>query len=202
MATKAVRTNISGFLRGQFVQNVLHWLVIESGTVDDFTTATNVNAAIVAEMASYYLACLPEDYVGSSLRSQVITTVTHPGHGPVSVAQVGFNGEVGERTGTLAVTSIGPIIIAPFEVSGNPRSGKIYLPGVTETDVNNNRLTDELLDAIGALEDLLVALIAMAGSDTMKYQVYSPSEVEVYTPLGMYVSTQVGSIRNRQRPHG
>jgi hypothetical protein len=193
---------ISGFLRGQFVQNVICGLYTPISTQTDFESAFKAGRLWVEGIGSQYLDCLPVDYIGSSVRAQVFSTGALPDEGPAATIQLEFNGQPGTRTGTLAVTSIGPIIVCPFEVSGRPRSGKIFLPGVTETDVNNNRLTDELLTAIAAFTDLLINDITDGDGNTWKFKVYSPLEGNMFPPEGMYVSTQVGSIRQRQRPHG
>lgn len=193
---------MSGFLRGQFVQNVLHFKYDPPGTETDFESALNVGQHIVTYLADVWFGCLPVDYIGSSIRAQVFPTATIPGSGPAATVQTGFNGMPGGRTGSIAVTSIGPIVVMPFEVAGKPRSGKIFLPGVTENDVNNNRLSDELLSAINDLTTILNADIAVGGSGTLRLNVYSFLEDNLFQPEGMYVSTQVGSIRKRQRPHG
>jgi hypothetical protein len=200
--TKAVRLTISGFLRGQFTQCVTAWKYTPASTETDFASAVKAAQTFITEVASYWLGSLPVDYVGSSIRAKVFPTVLYTADGTNATVQVGFNGEVGTRTGTIATTSIAPLLIWPFEVAGKPRTGKTYMPGVTETDVNNNRLTDELQDALGALQVLLLNDISFDTTGTMRFSIYSPKDNEIYVPEGGYVSTQVGNIRARQRPHG
>ncbi len=200
--TKAIRLTISGFLKGQFVQNVMaiNWVPISAQT--DFASAFFAATSFVTDLSDYYLACLPVDYIGSSVRAQVFSTTLYPNSGNVCTVQAGYNTLPGQRTGTLAVTSIGPILVFPFEVASKPYSGKMFLPGVTEADVDNNRLSSGLLSALQSLGDALVNPITDGDGNVWQYNIYSPKNSEIYPPVGQYVSTEVGSLRQRQRPHG
>lgn len=200
--TKAIRLTISGFLRGQFVQNVTAWKWTPISTQTDFESALKAGQAFIDMIAGNYLDCLPVDYIGSSVRAKVFPTTLYNSIGPTLTLQNGFNTIAGTRTGTLSVTSIGPIIVTPFEVASKPRTGKLFLPGVTESDVDNNRLSSALMTALEAFYPFLNADQVDGDGNIMRYQVYSPTNNEIYGPDGVYTSTQVGSIRARQRPHG
>jgi len=148
MGVETYELVISGKIAGQFVQNVLHLNLDNTADTDPFTVAnallTKMNTA--TEFSALWCDCLPEDYTMTSQRCRRIT----PTGGPTQIfLQSSLYGTSGTRSGNVDVTTSCPLII--WLTSLRPsKTGRTYMPGVSENDIEEGVLEPSLLTALAA----------------------------------------------------
>lgn len=153
MANECYELIISGKIAGQFVQTVLHLNLDNTASTDPFVMATAILAKMntSANFSAKWLDCLPEDYTMTSQRVRRVL----PTGGPTQIyLQSNLYGTAGTRSGTVDVTTSCPLIIWLTTLRPS-KTGRTFLPGVSENDVDEGVLEPSLLTAIQSLGTLM-----------------------------------------------
>lgn len=197
MATSTYRLTISYNTAGQFAQNVLHY---------DFDDAlfTSSIAAAAALNAAFNTHCSGPLKDALSLHTQILSYKSRKvtGGGGFEAVLLGVTTDVGNRTGDLSASGLAPLI--RFVTNAIPPiTGRIFLPGISDSDVIDGFLDaaffTDLTDLANVLDDTLT--LSGGGAPTATPVVLSHSPITVSTPIHIAVpSPYLSTQRKRQRP--
>ena len=202
MAIRAYEVVFSGVLAGQFVQTVQHLQADEPADNGAFVTAreiisvTNFNGMVTSLMD-----CIPEPYTLTSIRCRRV----FPTGGPTAITLGGlYNDFVGLRAGEISSAQVNPVILWIGETD-EAALGKLFIPGVSETDISNMALAGGLVTALNAFIDAWIDGITISAVDyvgSIATRATSPPHnvVSVREISFGQVSPMIGTQRRRLRP--
>lgn len=192
----------SGVLAGQFVQTVQHLGADEAGTENAFATAQNIISPTNFDpLNDLFLGCIPQDYTLTSLRCRRVLG----GLGPTAVFLGGeYATSVGQHAGQISAAQVNPVILW-VGLDTPTHLGKVFIPGVSEDDIDAMALVPALiadLNAFGAGwiagitvgAELYRGCIARRGA-TAPFPVIDADPIE-YSQISPLIGTQ----RRRLRP--
>lgn len=140
---------ISGTLAGQFVQNVLHVNVDNSSSVNPYVIAEDVLDTLNNTHLFFdaWCAALPGDYKVTSARCRRVLATG----GPTAI----FLGAVlsestGQRAGSIQSAQVNPVLVLLTTLRPN-RPGRVFLPGLSETDCDDMTYTAGVIATFTAL---------------------------------------------------
>jgi hypothetical protein len=147
MAVEHYECVFSGTLAGQFVQTVLNVKATIAVPVNAFATALLIAQDIAANgIQSSFAACLPVDYLFTSLRVKKIDG----SGGPTAIVLVSdFTDPAGVRAGSISSAQVNPLIIW-IGTTTPDKTGRTFIPGVSETDIDDMILVAGLITAYQA----------------------------------------------------
>lgn len=189
---------VTGHLAGQLCQNVFHFATENIGGDTLFGYAKNLGEILMATggFLSKYVDCLPEDYIGSSLRVRCIGVTPGPTYYAGSGAWA--DGYTGTRSGAISSAQVSPLII--WIPDANPtKTGRTYLPGVSEDDIDEMILVVPLLTAIA---DFCGVYITIGSTSDIQYgaAIWRRSTSDNDPITAAYVSPHIGTQRRRLVP--
>jgi len=200
MSDEVHEVTVSGILAGQFVQTVQHVRATIATPVNAFATSLLISQAMVAPgmQMDQFLLCLPEDYIGTSLRVRRVL----PSNGATAVVLAGvWEGEsVGQRSGEISSAQVNPLI--QWIPSNNPdQQGRLFMPGVSETDIDGMALSGALLGAMQTfIESWIDGGTVGGGADIYKGTVFRRDDGVDDLIFAGQVSPLIGTQRRRLRP--
>jgi len=197
MATNIYSVAISYNCAGQFAQNILHYQFDDSGYGSTAGAADALLTAWDTANRTKLKNLLPTATTLVSMRAR---SVTQPGG---FESFFGFPaGQTGARTGAVAASGIGPcIVLVPI---GNAKvRGRVFLPGITDSDAVDGEYSTGYLTAYSTNENLFRNSLVLGGGGTPTALpvIFTRKPVKVgtqiaHTGLTPYPATQ----RRRQRP--
>jgi hypothetical protein len=145
---------ISGVLAGQFVQNVMHVNVDNSSSVNPYAIAEDVLETLnnTVQFFAAWCEALPGDYRITSVRCRRVLGTGGPT--AISLGAV-LDQSVGQRAGSIQAAQVNPVLIFLTTLRPN-RPGKVFLPGLSETDCDDMTYTAGIVAAFTALIDKVV----------------------------------------------
>lgn len=182
---------------GQFCQNVLHYQFDDAGFTDTAAAALSLINAFDAANTAKLKLILPTVTQILSYRARGITM---PG-GFEAIKLLGA--QFGARTGALQVAAVSPVMVLFPTGNAKPR-GRVFLPGVTNTDLVDGEFTNTFRGVITTNQVMFINTINLVGGG-------SPVATPVIasrktTPPSAYaieyamLSDLPGTQRRRQRP--
>jgi len=196
MAQQTYRLVITGNAAGQFVQNVLHYQFDDAG----YTTSQVAAAQLITKWhntnAALWRAILPTDYLLKSYKAVKVT-----GGGGFSSFLPNPGTQAGTRPGAQSASALNPVvIITPIPLTR--ARGKIFLPGISETDIQDGVFTAAYTSAVtSALSTLLDDLVlAGGGTPTAVYGWLKKDGVTFVTGDNSFLSQNLGTQRRRMKP--
>lgn len=197
MANNTYRLTISYNTAGQFAQNVLHYEFDDSLFADTVAAAAALNNAFNTHCTGALKDALPTAVKILSYKSRRITAA-----GGFEAVRLGGIGDVGNRAGDVSASGLAPLIRF---VTNNvpPKTGRIYLPGVSDLDVTDghisNTLMTDLTDLANVLDDTLT--LTGGGAPVATPVLYQTQPVKDSIPISIAVPVaHLCTQRRRQRP--
>ncbi len=198
MATRTYQLIPSFNTAGQFAQSVFHYAFDDAlfPTTQDAATAL-INAFDTARRTTLR-ACLPSDCSLISYRSRL------------RVGVGGFNSYVpisstnaGTRSGVQSASALNPCVIF-FPLNPLHGRGKWFVPGVSETDIEDGRFTAAFQSAmVTNLTTLFDPLtLTGGGGPTANFGWFSISANAFRTMTDATLSLNLATQRRRMRPAG
>jgi len=192
----------SGILGGQFVQTVQHVGADEAGTENAFATAQNIiNPTNFNGVNTDFMNILPSDYALSSVRCRRVLG----GLGPTAVFLAGdYNDNVGARSGQISSAQVNPVILW-IPLDEPTHLGKLFIPGVSESDIDAMAIAAGLIAVIGNFTTTWIGGITV-GAETYvgvvaRRATTSPfAVVDASQILFGQISPLIGTQRRRLRP--
>jgi len=202
MTIRAYEIVWSGVLAGQFVQTVQHLIADEPSDNGAFVTAREiVSITNFDAMNDAFMGMLPAPYTLTSVRCRRV----FPEGGPTAIT-LGplFSTTTGLRVGEISSAQVNPVILWIGETD-EADLGKLFVPGVSETDIGNMALVAGLVGDIVAFIDEWIAGIAISA---VQYQgaIAKRASVSPYNVISAreisygQVSPMIGTQRRRLRP--
>lgn len=196
MAQNVYSIAITGTSAGQFVQNVLHYQFDDVG----YTTSQVAAAQLITKWhntnGATWRAMLPTDYLLKTYHAVKVT-----GGGGFSAFMANPGAQAGTRPGVQSASALNPVIIATPLVLTRAR-GKIFLPGISETDIDDGVFTAAYTTAITAglttlLDDLV---LAGGGAPTAVYGWLNANSGNFVIADNVFLSQNLGTQRRRMKP--
>jgi hypothetical protein len=197
MAQQTYRLTISYNTAGQFAQNVLHYEFDDALYADTTLAANALNNAFNTHCTGALKDALNINTKILSYKSRRITAV-----GGFEAIRLGTITDVGNRAGDLSASGLAPLI--RFITNDVPvRTGRMFLPGVSDNDSTDGYLTaaffTDLTDLANVLDDSLT--LVGGGAPTATAVIWSTAPVKVAIPISIAVpSPYLATQRRRQRP--
>lgn len=182
----------------EFAQNILHYQFDDASYTDTASAALALCNAFDAANTTPLKALLSSHVSILSYKSRCLTS---PG---------GFEGlkilagpPTGTRAGTMQCSAVGPCIILFPSGNAKPR-GRVFLPGISDTDCIDGEIQTGYLTAFGTNGHIFKDVLTLAGGATPAATpvIYSRKT----TPGSSYaveyprLSGMVATQRRRQRP--
>jgi len=207
MAFETHEVVISGILAGQFVQTVVHFRLNNPSPTDPYQASRDMALACVDTngFVTAMMNSLPADYAGTSVRVKRVDS----GGGPTAIVLAGaWTEAAGQRAGNISSAQVAPLIILIGTDNPN-RTGRIFLPGVSEDDIDEMVLSAALLlemDGLitnfitpGTTPNLSIpydgAIYRRAAPNAVPPRVESTDLV-----ANGYISPKIGTMRKRLTP--
>lgn len=201
MALEVYSLTVSGNLLGQFVQNVMH-ISIENGAARSaFAEADDIARTLVDtnNFWTVWLSCLPSSYRALSLRCRRV----NPVHAAtvILLAPTGSPG-LGARSGEISSQSNAPIADL-FNATDARRIGKIFMCGISETDIAGGVYTSSFITAFQTnyVNFFNQTFVGDLSSDDFNFCIFN----NLKTPKSIVISDVrlsplLGTMRRRLRP--
>jgi hypothetical protein len=198
MATHIYQLTPSFNCAGQFAQSVFHYQFDDAGFTTTKAAASALITAFDTAKRTALRAFLPSDTTLISYRANQIQ------------AAGGFNAYVpitstnaGTRTGTQSASALNPVVVH-FPLVPSQGRGKWYVPGISETDIEDGRYTDAYVSAINTLLTTFFGDLTLVGggAPTAQFGWYSASANAFRLPQISVLSVNLGIQRRRMRPAG
>jgi len=198
MAVECYEFIVSGVLGGQFMQNVFHLNINLAGSPDPFTTANEICTlfATSGEFCSQYVGALPGGFETTSYRARRVL----PTGGPTQIflsANIADNN--GTRSGQVSATQVSPVMI--WITGVNPsKTGRTFLPCVSEDDIDENVYTSGLLTALNDFGNYWTAGGTLGGGSAWAGAILRRATSSANDINNFRVSPVVGTQRRRLHP--
>lgn len=197
MAEEAYECTLSGTLAGQFVQTVVHVAYNNTTSANPFDIAKEIRDVFMGlnEFINKFVVCLPASYTCTSVRVRRVG----PSGGPTAIGLSGaMASNVGQRDSEISSAQVNPLVILVPTVAPS-KTGRIFMPGVAESDIDGMVLVATLLTALQGLIDYMKAGTSIP-SGQIVYGVYRRTLKLVDPLLDGYVSPLIGTQRRRLHP--
>jgi hypothetical protein len=199
MGVETYEITISGSLSGQFVQNIFHCAGDNTAGTNLFSVADAIlrKLDVTAGMLAKWCDCMPTTYVITSVRCRAILPVGGP-------TQIFLNGQLsnnaGTRAGVQSVSSSSPMFIWITGLRPS-KTGRTFLPGVSESDIDENTLGGSLLSAMTLFGALWIATwTTTSPAYVFNGGVYRRALATMDDIQNYRISPIIGTQRRRQRP--
>lgn len=198
MASRVYQLIPSYNTAGQFAQSVWSYQFDDAAFPTTKDAATALISAWDTANRTTLRSCLPPDVSLLSYRARLRN------------ASGGFNAfvpatgsVVGTRTGAQSVSALNPVVLFFDNVPSHGR-GRWFIPGVSETDVEDGRFTTAYMTAIQTALDTLFDPITLTGggSPVATFGWWSEVGNTFRTPNVALLSRNLGIQRRRMRPAG
>lgn len=198
MAFDVYSVSILGSVSGQPVANVLHAVDDVTGDADPIAGAAALNSGLLAGMGviDKYLDCLPENYEMKALRTRRINNTGGPNVTSPNVA-------AGTRAGFANVSGVGPVGLFHANAAGGEvewRTGKVFFPGVSSADVDNNIFVDTLITDIYEFLNGWRTMAIAGGGHNFSGCIVNTLDGNPLQIMAVGVSLKVGTQRRRYVP--
>jgi hypothetical protein len=198
MATRTYELIPSFNTAGQFAQSVWHYQFDDAG----YTTTQEAARALIDRWDTVnrtgLRACLPSDVTLISYRARL-----RGGIGGFNAFVPVTSTNTGSRSGTQSASALNPVaIFYPFDPSHG--RGKWFIPGVSETDIEDGRFTGTYRNAINTQINAIFDPIVLAGGGgptaTFGWFAITANAFRIATSAAL--SPNLGTQRRRMRPAG
>jgi len=198
MATRTYQLIPSFNTAGQFAQSVFHYSFDDGAFATTKDAATALINAFDAARRTALRACLPADCTLISYRARL--------RGGVG----GFNAYVpisstnaGTRTGAQSASALCPVVVF-YPLLPNFGRGKWFVPGVSETDIEDGRFTSGYQSAMVTNLSTLFDPITLTGGGgpTATFGWFSLTTNSFVAMVDATLSLNLGTLRRRMRPAG
>lgn len=183
---------------GQFAQSVFHYQFDDAGFTTSKAAAQALITAFDTAKRTALRAFLPTDVTLIAYRARAIKTAGgFNAYTPISSTNAGT------RSGTQSASALNPVVIH-YPLTPSDGRGKWFIPGVSETDIEDGRYTDAFVSAIQGLlgsffDDLT---LVGGGGPTANFGWYSAATNSFIRPTLSSLSVNLGTQRRRMRPAG
>ena len=198
MATHTYQLTVSYRCAGQFAQNILHYAFDDAGFADTQAAALALATAFDAANTTPLRGMLCVDVSILSYKARSLSGV-----GGFEAILLLAGPPTGTRAGNVAVSAVSPVIVL-FPVGNAPQRGRVFLPGVSESDLFDGDFSTGYRTAVAARRHIYVDTLNLVGggAPVATPVVYSRKPLPATSRTVEYarLSDMAGTLRRRQRP--
>lgn len=183
---------------GQFAQSIFHYQFDDAGFANTKSAASALITAFDTAKRTNLRGCLPSDTTLISYRARQIRAVGgFNAYLPVSATNAGT------RTGSQSASALNPVVVH-YPLTPSHGRGKWFIPGVSETDIEDGKYTDAYSSAIETILSTLFDDVTLVGGGgpTAQFGWYAASANAFRVPVISILSQNLGIQRRRMRPAG
>lgn len=183
---------------GQFAQSVFHYSFDDAGFTTTKSAAQALISAFDAARRAQLRAFIPNDVTLISYRARQMNAVGgFNAFTPITSTNTGL------RSGNQSATALNPVVIMYPLVPAFGR-GKWFIPGVSETDIEDGRYTAGYTAAVEILLTTFFDDITLTGGGgpTAQFGWYSKVANAFRTPIESHLSMNLATQRRRMKPAG
>lgn len=199
MAVETYELTVSGTLAGQFVQTIMAINVNNTGSSNPFVMANDLLEEFNTASGFFELwcDCLPTAYDITSARCRRILATG----GPTQIfLAANLIATTGTRTGGISTSGVSPLFIW-LTTTRPTKTGRTFLPGVSESDIDSMVLSGGVLGAMNAFGQYFRDGGTIGGgSDTWTGSIYRRLLAAADDVTNFRVSPVIGNLRRRLRP--
>jgi hypothetical protein len=183
---------------GQFAQSVFQYQFDDAGFATTKDAATALINAFDAAQRTRLRGCLPSDVTLISYRAR-----QRQGVGGFNAYVPITSTNAGTRAGAQSATALNPVVIF-YPISPSHGRGKWFIPGISETDIQDGRYTAAYQSAIATiLNDLFDPLTLTGGGGPIAtFGWYAAAANAFRVANKVHLSENLGIQRRRMRPAG
>jgi len=183
---------------GQFAQSVWHYQFDDAGFTTTKAAATALINAFDTAQRTTLRACLPTDVTLISYRARLRT-----GFGGFNAFTPISSTNAGTRSGTQSASALNPCVIL-YPLNPSFGRGKWFVPGVSETDLEDGRFTNAFISAMATNLSTLFDPLSLTGGGgpTATFGWYSLAANTFRVLDTAILSLNLGTQRRRMRPAG
>jgi len=198
MATRTYELIPSYNTSGQFAQSVWHWQFDDAAFATTKDAATALIDAFDTARRTTLRAALPSDVELISYRARL-----RQGEGGFNAFVPISTTNTGSRSGTQSATALNPVVVF-FPLNPAHGRGKWFIPGVSETDIEDGRFTSAYQSAIITVLDTLFDPLTLTGGGgpTATFGWFSQAANTFRLATSAILSLNLGTQRRRMRPAG
>jgi hypothetical protein len=193
MANDVYQLVIVGQSAGQFYENVLHFKNGSTNDPDPVAGASSLIEGFVNTLQDSLVDCMCVD---TSITGYKAKRVNNGGGPTVAEPQVSVPGTV---SGTSATSATASLLLVPFVRSSKFYSGKVFIPGLSESMLAGNVISGTLITLLDSFANNLASSFTQT-PHTWDYVVWSRTVSLPFTPFDITVSAKVGIQRRRLKP--
>jgi len=195
MADDVHSFNIFYDVGGQPAMNALHFACELEASTTPQVDSQELIAAFRDDAEDLWKACIPEGVTILGYKARRINN----GGGPTVVLPRGIPGG---RTGDFSASSIGPCLIWSYFSGVKWRTGRTFLPAISEDDISLNLIDAGLLTPIDALIAFLIGFTVFSTSHAISWEfgVYQPTTETFSDAAAGVCSGRPGTQRRRMLP--
>jgi hypothetical protein len=198
MAVETYEVTFSGVLAGQFVQTVQHVKATIATPVNPFASALLIIQDINNNgLLDAWMAILPDVYTLTSMRCRRVS-----GTGGATAIIVGgdLTTTTGQRAGGISSAQVSPLIIW-IGTTLPDKTGRLFVPGVSESDIQDMQLVAGLLTDMNLFITAWIAGGTVGSVDTYEGAIYRRTPaIATDVIFAGQVSPLIGTQRRRLRP--
>jgi len=197
MADQVYQLVISYDSSGRFCQNVLHFKFDDGGFSSTLDAASALIDAWQTAHLDELLDLLPDSVTVISLKSRRVSN----GQG-FEFVKLLTSGNLGNRTGDMAVSGAGPVIVGyPANQQLRSRS-RLFIPGITVTDTNIGVISEAAFAVFDGAAQAFFTTFALTGggAPTATPVIKKATPAASIAIVAGQISTKIGTQRRRQRP--
>jgi hypothetical protein len=183
---------------GQFAQSVWHYQFDDAGFTTSKAAAQALITAFDTAKRTALRAFLPTDTSLIAYRARAIKTAGgFNAYTPISSTNAGT------RTGVQSASALNPVVIH-YPLTPSDGRGKWFIPGVSETDIEDGRFTAAYVAAIQTLLTTFFGDLTLVGGGgpVANFGWYSAVGNSFIRPTLSSLSLNLGTQRRRMRPAG
>lgn len=186
----------SGSGAGEFVQNVLHFHLNESGAGTAFEYARELGTAFLPTLDAWR-DCISALFEFSSIRMKKVSGAG----GPTSIITFAPGDKIGTIGDPIYETGMAALLEFPVALNGKNVTGKMFMSGIASTSVENNRPTTALETLLGTFLTALLGTLTLSGAlGTAQFCIYNRATQVDQIVTASYVSPLIGTQRRRLHP--
>lgn len=180
----------------QFCSNILHYQFDDSGFTSSAAAALALATAFDTANRTALKNILPTATTLLSYKARNIQS-----HGGFEGFLAVPPGQTGARTGNLAASGVSPLLIL-YPTDGGRERGKIFLPGVTDTDMIDGEYQTAFNTALNTNKHIFTDTLTLVGGGgpTATPVIFSRRTDLAHTIAYIVRSMVFGTQRRRQRP--
>ena len=205
MATETYEVIWNGTLAGQFVQTVQHVQAEIATPVNPFASALLIAQDINNNgIQAAFIACLPVDYLCTSLR---VRKVSGTGGPTAILVQSDLAAFTGLRSGSISSAQVNPLMIW-IATTTPEKTGRLFFPGISEDDIDDMVIVAPLIAIFQLFSVAWIAGGTLGGPDTYKGAIFCRARPLEVPPVAAstdlifagQISPLIGTQRRRLHP--